>query len=62
VGRSSDFVVGAAGERISPEVLWLYNHLSPDVTARHVRRYQVHEVADGQIRVRLAAHVGPTSA
>lgn len=56
VGRSSDFAMGAAGERISPELLWLYNHLPSDVIYRHVRRYQVHQVPSGEIRVRLELH------
>lgn len=53
IGRSSDFAVGAAGERISPERLWLYNHLDQDLVYRHVRRYQVHQQPDGEIVVRL---------
>lgn len=53
VGRSSDFAVGAAGERISPERLWLYSHLDHDLVWRHVRRYQIHQQRDGEIVVRL---------
>lgn len=51
-GRRVDFASGAAGERISPSRLWLSLHAGDDVV-RAVRRYQVHQVADGEIQVRL---------
>lgn len=56
VGRSADFAVGAAGERISPERLGLYTHLDAGALFRYVRRYQVQQVASGEIEVRVELH------
>ncbi len=56
IGRAADFVIDAHGVPISPERVWLFNNMSAEMILDHVRRYQIHQIASGEIVVRLELH------